>query len=193
MSDQRTIDKLFALFLSLPLSGVVVFTLANTAGLRIALIAGAVALIAWSAATAFTMFRGHVFSGFPGWFVAAFALFSCWIFWITSLPPYFRDDLIIHLEFPKTILRAGSWVYIPFQPSSIFPNALLPINVVMVNAGLDRAVSAIPALYYLATALVLAVWAGSEFGVGWGVFSAGALVLEPVFFACPPPHITTPW
>lgn len=182
MSDQRTIDKLFVLFLSLPISGVVVFILANTAGLRPALAVGSAVLVAWLGSVAYTMFRGGVFSGFPIWFVALFALFSCWIFWITSLPPYFRDDLIIHLEFPKTILRAGSWVFIPFQPSSVFPNALLPMNVVLVNAGLDRAVSAIPALYYLATALVLAAWAGSEYGAGWGVFSAAALVLEPVFF-----------
>jgi hypothetical protein len=182
MTNERAADKIFALFIFLPFMGVTQFVMANTVGLKASVVAGSVGLAGWFVALVFTVFRGGILSGFPRWFAAVFGLFAIWVFWITSLPPYFRDDLIIHLELPKTILRAGSWVSIPFQPSSVFPNILAPINLVLVNAGLERAVSVIPALFYLASALLLARWAAAEYGAGWGVFSACAILLEPIFF-----------
>lgn len=182
MINEGAVNRLFFLFLFLPIMGAAQFIVANTAGVKASVAAGSAGLAGWFAALIFTVLRGGIFSGFPRWFAAAFGLFALWVFWITSLPPYFRDDLIIHLELPKTILRAGSWVSIPFQPSSVSPNALVPISLVFVNAGLDWAASVIPALFYLASALLVARWTGGEYGAGWGIFSAAALLLEPVFF-----------
>ncbi len=182
MASDREIDKLFALFLSLPLAGVLQFVVANTAGLGASLALGALVLAVWVATMSLMVFRGSFFSGFPKWAVGIFGLLAAWTGWITSLPPYFRDDLIIHLEVPKYVLRAGAWTSIPFQPSSVFPNSLLPLNAVLVNAGLDWAVSYIPALFYLACALLLARWVASEFGAGWGLFAGAGFLLEPAFF-----------
>ncbi|MBI3581408.1 MAG: hypothetical protein HY098_04940 [Nitrospinae bacterium] len=182
MASDREIDKLFALFLFLPLAGVLQFVVANTAGLGASLALGALVLALWVATLSLMVLRGSFFSGFPRPAVGIFGLFAAWTGWITSLPPYFRDDLIIHLEAPKHVLRAGAWTSIPFQPSSVFPNSLLPLNAVLVNAGLDWAVSYIPALFYLAAALLLARWAAAEFGAGWGLFAGAGFLLEPVFF-----------
>lgn len=166
----------------MPVAGVFLFTMANTAGLKPALLVGSILLFLWLASLIWTVARGGIFFGLPTWSRAAFGIFAAWVFWLTSLPPYFRDDLIIHLALPKHILHAGAWVPIPFQPSSVFPNALLPFNLVLLNAGLDRAVSFLPAFFYLGTALVLAHWVKEEFGAGWGIFAGGALLLEPLFF-----------
>jgi hypothetical protein len=182
MASDREIDKLFALFLCLPLAGVLQFVVANTAGLGASLALGALVLAVWVATLSLMVLRGSFFSGFPRLAVGIFGLFAAWTGWISSLPPYFRDDLIIHLEVPKYVLRAGAWTSIPFQPSSVFPNSLLPLNAVLVNAGLDWAVSFIPALFYLACALLLARWVAAEFGAGWGLFAGAGFLLEPAFF-----------
>ncbi|MBI5178057.1 MAG: hypothetical protein HZA04_02195 [Nitrospinae bacterium] len=182
MEHQRAIGKISGLFLVPAVAGVILYLAAHLIGVKAAAVAGAIVLLCWVCALVAAALKGGVFSGFPRWAVAVFGLVTLWTLWLSSAPPYYRDDLIIHLAFPKHVLLEGAWNTLPFQPSSYSPNFLAPLNMALVNAGLDWTASFIPALYFLATALLLAHWVAVEHGEGWGAWAAGALLSLPLFF-----------
>jgi hypothetical protein len=182
MAHERAVRNISALFLALPVIGAAQFILANIAGLHASLLFGATAIVCWGIGLGAVMAAGGIFTGLPRRGLAFFVPFALWTLWLSSMPPYFRDDLIIHLAYPKYLLQAGKWVFIPFQPGTASPNLLVPLNMVLVDAGLDWAVSFLPALFSLATALILAHWTARERGGAWGLFAAAALLTIPVFF-----------
>ncbi len=182
MAHERAVKNISALFLALPLIGAAQFIAANAVSIRASVLFGGVALVCWGAGLGWVAATKGIFSGLPRRGLAVLIPFAIWMLWLSSMPPYFRDDLIIHLAYPKYLLHAGKWVFIPFQHGTANPNMLVPLNMVFVAVGMDWAASFIPAFFSMATALLLAHWVAMERGGVWGLFSAAALLTVPIFF-----------
>lgn len=182
MVHERAAKNLFYLFITLPVIGLAQFLMALAFGPGVAAVAGGAGLAVFVTALGVMLAKGTLTAGLPRWGVAFFALAAVWIFWLSSLPPYFRDDLITHLALPALYLAKGEWAFPPFQPSAFSPDLLLPLNMTFIAAGADRFASFIPAAYMAAAALFTAHWSAREFGPRWGVYSAAALLTLPPLF-----------
>lgn len=180
--EQRVADRIFAISLVLPATGLAAFIATFLLGTEAAAPVAALGMLCALCALVFLFLKGELFEGFPRWGTALFALAALFLFWISSVPPYWRDDLITHMALPRLALMRGTWPFPPFQPSAFTPDLLLPLNLAFVAYGIDWAASYISVFYILAAALLTAHWTAREAGVRWGIFAGAALLTLGVLF-----------
>ncbi len=180
--EHRAADRIFAISLVPPAAGLLAFITALWLGPKAA--APVAALGMFCALCAFVLFslKGRLFPGFPRWAAALFALAALFLFWISSVPPYWRDDLITHMALPRLALMRGTWPFPSFQPSAFSPDLLLPLNLAFVEYGIDWAASYISVFYILAAALFTAHWAAREAGTRWGILAGAAVLTLGILF-----------
>ncbi|GMT41993.1 MAG: hypothetical protein IEMM0002_0404 [bacterium] len=182
MARISSIDTLFCFMLSFAAIGVFQFAVANLFGIMPSIALGAFCLAIWITAAGWVLIKNRPWETVSKTWLLLFALIALFTFWIGSMPPYFRDDLIVHLAIPKQILGAGEWSIPGFQSAAARPNFLLPVNMIFVAAGQDWAVSYIPLIFFLSTGFLLYQWIRSEFGHPWAFCGSMTLLTLPLFF-----------
>lgn len=180
--EHRATDRIFTIFLIPPLSGLLAFIAALMFGSQAAGPVAVCGMACTLGALAFFILKGKLFTGIPRWGTALFAIAALFLFWISSLPPYWRDDLITHMALPRLALIRTTWPFPPFQPAAFAPDLLLPLNLAFVAYGIDWGASYISVFYILATALFTAHWAVTETETRWGIFAGVAVLTLGIMF-----------
>ncbi len=175
-------DRIFAIFLIPPVAGLIAFITALLFGTKAAAPVAAAGILCALCAIVFFLLKGKLFCGLPRWGSALFVPAALFLFWISSVPPYWRDDLITHMALPHLAVMHGVWPFPSFQPSAFAPDLLLPLNLAFVAYGLDWAASYISVFYILATALLVAHWTARETGMRWGIVAGAALLTLGILF-----------
>lgn len=180
--EHRRTDCIFSIALIPPVAGLLTFITALLFGTNAAAPVAAAGILCALCAIVFFLLKGELFRGLPRWGSALFALAALFLFWISSVPPYWRDDLITHMALPRLAVMHGVWPFPSFAPSGFKPDLLQPLNMAFVAYGIDWAASYISVFYILATALFTAHWAARETGMRWGIFAGMALLTLGVLF-----------
>ncbi|MBI5638640.1 MAG: hypothetical protein HZA03_11800 [Nitrospinae bacterium] len=178
----RAADRIFAISLIPPAAGLLAFIAALLSGTKAAAPVAALGMLCALCALVFFFLKGEMFAEIPRWAATLFVLAALFLFWISSVPPYWRDDLITHMALPRLALMRGTWPFPSFQPSAFTPDLLLPLNLAFVAYGIDWAASYISVFYILAAALLTAHWTAREAGMRWGIFAGAALLTLGVMF-----------
>jgi len=182
MKKIDAVEKIFFYFGSIIILAQLQFITAISIGISASVSIGAIGLIIWVAVGFFLLYKSRFWEKISLFTIIVFSLFSIWTLWLSTMPPYFRDDLIVHLEIPNYLLSHANWELPTFRGDSTRPNLLYLISTVFVSFGFDSLASFIPALFFLGSIALLGIWVCDSMPPLYGWIATTAFASLPIFF-----------